>query len=543
MPQVASYDTNGTYGPFTTDKTLILEVWGAQGGGYRGYGVQGTTYYDTGGRGGYVKTQIVLTAGDTLTLQVGIGGPWGSINGTGTTGALAGGQGGLGGAGHGTGGYGHTGGGRSMVQRGGTLLVVAGGGGGASGAPFNGLTGTLGGAGGGSTGGAGGTATSATGGGGGTQAATGSGGATNGTGGSGPAPSLGAGGNGGAAVANNGFGGGGAGAGYYGGGGGGRGGATAGSAGGGGGGGSSYINPTGTSNTINTQGERVGNGRIVITAFEQAPLPPVQITPAGGSVVSSDVPTFGAKLVTEFLGTAPQQGKAKIEWQVATDQSFTAGVKTFTEPDSKLAYGSDAGVLHTLVIPASQRLSQGNWFLRARAIDWNGSASAWSAFQSFSVSQVATTTDQSPSGDTTVTFVATGSAFAWRYSSTNFGSQSAYQVSVETVAGGPIHDTGKVLSSSLVATVVIPASYKNQPLRWRVKVWDVDGIEGVWSTYHLFRVGDVPSIVVDAIGTISTPSPTVTWTATPGGGIPLSQKRMFVTKDSDGSVVYDSGWI
>jgi hypothetical protein len=220
---------------------LTVKVWGAGGGGGAGSGSSGVG--GSGGGGGYAKGVISVTAGETLTVNVGTGGAKASANGR---------------AGNG--------GGASAVKRSSTFLVEGGGGGGGAGRRGNtsGTTGNAGAGGGttgqpgrsGSAGGPGGGGTQSTGGAGGTGTASGATGASQAGGngastaacatsvtGTGGAGGTGGGGSGGTFTSSCAAGGGGGG-GYYG-GGGGASTSTTNRSGGGGGGGSSYINPTG----------------------------------------------------------------------------------------------------------------------------------------------------------------------------------------------------------------------------------------------------------------------------------------------------------
>lgn len=244
--------------------SLTIKVWGAGGGGGAGSGAAGTG--GNGGGGGFSQTDLSVTPGQVLTVEVGTAG-------------LATGTNKLGG----------NGGGYSAVKSGSTFLVQAGGGGGGAGTN-NGANGAGGnaGAGGGSSGTAGSNGTAAFlngnaggGGGAGTTSAGGAGGAAGTTGTAGAAGAANAGGDAGGSgtncntavtgltggaggtgaggkggTATNCSGGGGGGGGRFGGGGGGsadnslnaiRGG-------GGGGGGSGYVTATGTSNTTQTTG-------------------------------------------------------------------------------------------------------------------------------------------------------------------------------------------------------------------------------------------------------------------------------------------------
>jgi hypothetical protein len=257
-----------------TANSLIVDIYGAQGGGNGSAG--------TGGLGGRVQATIPVTPGETLQIRVGQQG------GTQVSAATFGGGGACGNAGSAKGG---SGGGATDIRRGAFALadriVVAGGGGGdKSNSAVNG-----GGAGGGLVAGTGlgtnGTVSRA--GSGGSQSTGGVGG----LGGDGPggAGSLGVGGTGGGGGVS--YTGGGGGGGYYG-GGGGAGDDGGDVVGGGGGGGSSYTDPSCVSVT-HTQGAATGNGVATLT-FSATVVPPLlqdNFNEANGTSLNSKAADFG----------------------------------------------------------------------------------------------------------------------------------------------------------------------------------------------------------------------------------------------------------
>lgn len=110
---------------------ITVELWGAQGGGSRCCDSDGGALQDDGGRGAYVRGELVVEPGEVLQIHVGgRGGVDGAAgwNGGGSGGEFAGG-----------------GGGASDIRRGGGLqdriLVAGGGGGGQCGCPDHGAGG------------------------------------------------------------------------------------------------------------------------------------------------------------------------------------------------------------------------------------------------------------------------------------------------------------------------------------------------------------------------------------------------------------------
>ena len=108
---------------------VVIEVWGAQGGGSL---CCSGTQPDDGGQGGYATGTLAVTAGEVLRIYVGQQGDFGNP-------VSAGGWNGGGGGGH----YGGGGGGATDVRKGGTdcldrVIVAGGGGGGNCGCPDHG---------------------------------------------------------------------------------------------------------------------------------------------------------------------------------------------------------------------------------------------------------------------------------------------------------------------------------------------------------------------------------------------------------------------
>jgi hypothetical protein len=224
---------------------VTVQASGAQGG----TGVQALV---AGGYGGTTRATISVTPGESLAVFVGGRGANGTQSGLGAPAASGGFNGG--GDGSAADNVGGGGGGASDVRQGGSALtdrVAVAGGGGGSGA---GNSSGAGGAGGGLTGGNGVTVNNSTGGTGGKQAAGGAGGNVNGA--AGQSGVGGASGVGGITVS-----GGGGGGGYFGGGGGGG---SVNLSTSGGGGGSSFATNSAT-NVTQQQGERSGNGVVVIS--------------------------------------------------------------------------------------------------------------------------------------------------------------------------------------------------------------------------------------------------------------------------------------
>lgn len=515
---------------------LTVQIAGAQG--------QDSAFgFGLGGNGGSVTATIPVVPNSTLTVV--IGGRNG-FNGGGLASAPAGDARAAGG-----------GGGRSDIAGPGglgpaNLMISAGGGGGAGGSHgvSPGGVGGNGGGGGGTTaiagqrGPDGGTGNfGGFGGGGGTPSAGGAGGAGNtvawatlGAGTAGGGSTGGTGGPGATGGSTNGSPGGGGGGGAFAGGGGGGGAAAPnGNTGGGGGGGASKIyDPSSAINVQHLASSRIGDGFATLTWGSPQDTAPISLTPVSGAIVTTNTPTLGATIVAQ--GVARQ----RVQWQLATSSDFVSNLKIITEPTTDLKVSGVA----TEDVPLASKLFQGSWYMRALTLDEGGTASPFSVVQQFTVAHAPAASPQSPSSGQTVAYSALGLTISWLFSDPSpDDSQSAYQVVVvDAATNASVADTGKVLSLTKTANVVIPTAYKNATLSWRVRVWDQDNVAGNYTNPTTFSVGDAPAVTVATMTTVATSSPTITFTFTPVVA-PLATYRVTITKDSDSSLVYDSGWV
>lgn len=311
-----------------------IEAWGADGGGTTGTS-SGAPVVKLGGKGGYAKGTLTLTAATTLNIYVGGKGALEALN-------APGGFNGGGSSGTTSAAVCGSGGGASDVRIGGTALtdrkIVAGGGGAAGYQECNGAANVI-------SGGNGGGLTGETPapfsyptrvGKGGSQTAGGAGG-TDTTHGAGTDGSLGQGGNGGTGTGNGAGGGGG----YYGGGGGSGGGSCA----GGGGGGSSYTGgvTTGATFMYGQAGfvpnpSTTGNGTVIITS-----MAPCSGTPTAGTASSTLADVCLNKSFTLSATGATRMGGITYQWQsspsatgpwtninTATGSSYTVTNQTAT---------------------------------------------------------------------------------------------------------------------------------------------------------------------------------------------------------------------
>jgi hypothetical protein len=217
----------------------------------------------------------------------------------------------------------------------------------------------------------------------------------------------------------------------------------------------------------------------------------------------------------------------KLHVQVATNNTFTVGLKEIIQPDSELRYfGSQDGLTGgsvQVVIPtpsALYALNQNTWYWRARLVSDKGSPGAWAAAQSFVVSHPPVAQPISPPPASVVANSGTDSYnFSWSMSDTEpTDSQTARRIVVrrrDTLAN--VVDTGFVASSATNATLTIDADgggLLEVPLDWTVQLRDADAVTGPTSESVEFAIGSPPTLTVTSptnVTPVATALPTVTW--------------------------------
>jgi len=80
--------------------------------------------------------------------------------------------------------------------------------------------------------------------------------------------------------------------------------------------------------------------------------------------------------------------------------------------------------------------------------------------------------------------------------------------------------------------------------KWRARYADSMGAYGAWSSYNVFKPSQSPTATITApVSTIISPSFDVVWTFGSPAGKSQNRFRVTITRDSDESLVYDSGII
>lgn len=246
----------------------------------------------------------------------------------------------------------------------------------------------------------------------------------------------------------------------------------------------------------------------------------------------------------------------KLQIQIASDTGFTTNLQTITEADSEFqsysATSSTVPPIRTIVytLTALQRIVSGTWFARARIADDLGGFSAYSSTVSFTVSHPPTALPVTPANGTTVLYGAGSPSFTWQFSDTEpADTQSAYQLKIVRLdTGASVVDTGKVVSSVKTVAQSISSGLKDIPLQWQVSLWDADDVQGAFSNAIIFTLADAPVGTITAPtsgGSVTTASPTVTWSFSAGGVRTQRAFRIVVTDTgaSPDEIVGDTGWV
>lgn len=207
-------------------------------------------------------------------------------------------------------------------------------------------------------------------------------------------------------------------------------------------------------------------------------------------------------------GTSPPSHWAKVEVQVASNDTFTANVRSAIQPNKEFRYygtieESIAGE-SIVTVPGTllnTPLFTGSWYWRARMVTDKNQAGPWAGgllVQNFSVSHPPTALPITPKFDSIVDFGTGDITFTWQMNDPEpTDGQSAYNLVItRSDSGVVVLDTGWVASSQKTATVAISSSLKDIPLQWRIRLKDNDGAEGSFSNLVRFTVGTNPSVAV-----------------------------------------------
>lgn len=163
------------------------------------------------------------------------------------------------------------------------------------------------------------------------------------------------------------------------------------------------------------------------------------------------------------------------------------------------------------------------------------------------VSSVINAFPTTPTLDETPNFDAsTDQDFTWTFNDPDSGdSQSAFQLQIEEVGVGLVHDTGKTASSNETYTLSGGTIANNESFQWRVKTWDSEDFEGPWSDYDTFSTANTGIVnitdpPIDNDPNVITADYEVQWDVT---NAVQDEYRVVVTRTGDEQLLSDSGWV
>lgn len=275
--------------------------------------------------------------------------------------------------------------------------------------------------------------------------------------------------------------------------------------------------------------------------ISDTPIIPASVTPAHGSTITTSTLTLGGTIGQSALSTP-----AHLQWEISSSATFSPSFTVTTQSSPDKVSGAV-----TEQISWFARYAQGTWYIRAKAIDVSGKESGYSAVNTFTISHPPAAAVHSPTGNATLNYGSSGTTvFDWSFTdpdSVGLGDfQTAYQVEISrNDTAAIVHDSGKITTEQSQHSFNIPAIQKDQPLRWRVRLYDQDNVVGSWSPYHLFRVSDVPQVAIVAppdAGIADSARPIFTWTTTLTGGRTQASHRVRVNLPGAAlGSTYDSG--
>lgn len=235
----------------------------------------------------------------------------------------------------------------------------------------------------------------------------------------------------------------------------------------------------------------------------------------------------------------------EITVEFSKSATFASGITTLTQTPSSASANNQYTLSDT-----TKALSNGTWYVRAKVRNTSTNyTTPWSSTVTFTQSHVPAAVLQSPTADSIAKYSAT-TPFTWTFTDpATVDYQTSYRLVVEdNLSGDLIYDSGKTALSSTtnqtyLQTVAIASTYKGSQLRWRMKVWDRDDQESLWSGYALFRLSDPPSvtIVTPAPGLdVDTGAPTFSWTTSIPSGGTQAQAVVVITDATTNEVTWNT---
>lgn len=287
------------------------------------------------------------------------------------------------------------------------------------------------------------------------------------------------------------------------------------------------------------------NGLWHVRAHDVKAAPaPTNLSPVDATQVPSATPELSFRA---NLGKKWPQSRHKAVWELATNLGFTANLRRFEQPDDKFVKienteVSTAYAYFADVLPLSQALTSGTWYVRGALFDEFGITGAWTGVNSFTLLHPPSAINRQPNSGSTLE---TGNVqFLWDFSDPSpTDTQSAFQIVVENNdTGAVIYDSGKVISSLGSHLISLSSTYQGVLLRWKIRLWDSDDTVGEYSPYDTFTVAGPPTVVINSPtngSTVTSGTPRILFTPTTTGSHRVARYQVTISKS--GVVVRDSG--
>ncbi len=263
----------------------------------------------------------------------------------------------------------------------------------------------------------------------------------------------------------------------------------------------------------------------VVINLVQGPNAPSAIVPTG--LVASVTPAFS------FVYSSP----TSLNMQSYTYNLYLAGTTTSIY-NHTTTVSAVSGATVSGTIPSAAGLVPGKSYTITFVSQDTNSANSPAASATFNVAALPQVAPASPINNVLVnTHTPT---FTWSYTDPNYP-QASYQLQVyNATTNALIHDTGTV-SSAATSYVLSGASIAfNTPISWRIQVTDTGGLGSGYSAYAFATVIDAPQASITAPtngATITSNTPTITWTYTASSGGQAQASASILLADSNGNAL------
>jgi hypothetical protein len=223
------------------------------------------------------------------------------------------------------------------------------------------------------------------------------------------------------------------------------------------------------------------------------PPTPVTVEPDNGQNVNTATPILRAtgQWTDSYFSPAKYAG----EWQIAPDNTFTTGLRTYNDQEIFDLVNFDGSnstpkeVVEDTTLGYTP-LTAGTWYIRSRLVASDGNKGDWTTTSRvFTLGHPPTALPITPLNNVMAEYGAGTKTFSWDFSDPYSGDvQTAYQLRIRTsdATGTIIYDSGKVSSALKAVTVAIPSGNKNMTLYWEVKLWDSDDAGGLFSAANTY---------------------------------------------------------